>query len=66
MNKCKYIVSWHQPGFIGSCKLYKYRKSAFTFAHRLKIMFSSETEVMVEEMQERQDGKVIRTGRWEI
>lgn len=66
MNKCKYIVTWYHPGIPCASKIYKYRKSAFTFAHRLKVMFDTDAEIMVEEMQDREDGKVIRTGRWEI
>ena len=47
-------------------RIYKYRKSALTYAHKIKAMFAKDTEIMVEEMRKREDGKVIRTGRWDL
>lgn len=66
MNEYRYIVTYHQPGFVGASKIYKYRKSALTYAHKIKAMFAKDTEIMVEEMRKREDGKVIRTGRWDL
>lgn len=48
MNECRYIVSWCSSGGLVGSKIYKYRKSAFTFAYKLKDMFYKEVEVMVE------------------
>lgn len=63
MNEYRYIVSWHRPGCIGHSKIYKYRKSAFTFAQKLHFIFFRDSNIMVES-QERKGGKWITTERW--
>lgn len=63
MNECRYIVSWCCSGGLIGSKIYKYRKSAFTFAYKLKDMFYKESEVMVER-QERKGETWATTAGW--
>ena len=64
MNEQRYIVSYHHPGFVGASKIYKYRKSAFTYVHKLKNMFGADNIVVMVEHQELKDKKWIMKDRW--
>lgn len=65
MNECRYIASWHHPGYIGHSKIYKYRKPAFTFATKLHFIFGEDVEIMVE-CQERKGETWTMTERWTL
>lgn len=63
MNEYRCIVTWSSHGGLVYNKIYKYRKSALTFANKLRSIFGTDAEITVE-WQKREEGIWTMIGRW--